>query len=106
MAKKKTNSSKKKVVEVNVPIKYRIPDTIITRYATNITVQIIENEFKICFFEQKPEMRFDPKQPPPSEVQADCVASVIVTADRLPRFIKVLLKQVDQYTSLQHETEK
>ncbi len=99
MGKKKTKPkpSKKKVAQV--PVKWNIPDTIITRFATNIVVQIIENEFKITFFEIKPEIYLDPSQKPSGEVQADCVASVIVTADRLPRFIEVLLKQVDLYTS-------
>lgn len=101
MGKKKTakKTSKKKVEKtVFVPVKWHIPDTIITRFATNITVQMMESEFKISFFEQKPEMYFEPS-PPPSEVQADCVASVIVTPDRLSRFIAVLQDQLDKYNS-------
>ncbi len=106
MDKKKTKPSKKKVAEATIPVKWHIPDTIITRFATNIVVQIIENEFKITFFEIKPEIYLEPSQKPSGEVQAECVASVIVTADRLPRFIEVLLKQVDQYTSRKQKIKK
>ncbi len=106
MGKKKTKSSKKKVAIAKVPIKWHVPDTIITRFATNMVVQIIENEFKISFFEIKPEMHFEPITKPPDEVQADCVASVIVTADRLSKFIEVLLKQVGQYTSREQRIKK
>lgn len=99
MGKKKTKTSKKKVAKpVFIPLKFHIPDTIITRFATNMTIQIIENEFKISFFEQKPEMRFEQNQKPPSEIKADCVASVIVTADRLSRFIEVLQDQLNKLT--------
>ncbi len=100
MGKKKTTTSKKKVVvKAGIPIKYHIPDTIITRFATNMTIQIIENEFKISFFEIKPELRFEATETSAYEVPAECVASVIVTADRLNRFIEVLLEQSGKYTS-------
>ena len=84
-----------------VPIKYNIPDAITTRFVTNSTVQIMEEEFKICFFEMKPELRFDLSTAPPSEVQADCVASVIMTANRLSGLIDVLQQQLKKYNSRQ-----
>lgn len=77
-----------------VPIKFNVPDNIITRFTTNMTVQIIGNEFKISFFEQFPPIILQDEQPP-KEIQANCVASVIVTADRLPKFIKALQDQLD-----------
>jgi hypothetical protein len=91
----------KKKIDINkqVPIKWYIPDNIITRFASNMVVQTIENEFKISFFEIKPEIRFDTSTPPPSEVQAECVATVIITADRLPKFIEVLQGQLNLYNS-------
>jgi len=80
-----------------VPIKFNIPPTIITRFATNMVIQSFENEFKVSFFEVKPEIRLDPSEKLPDEVLADCVASVIVTADRLQSFINILQKQLDNY---------
>lgn len=94
MSKKKVLKSKE-VKWVTVPIKYTIPDSIIARFTTNIVVQIIKNEFKISFFEQNLPINLDEKSKPPTEIQANCVASVIVTADRLPGFIEVLQRQLD-----------
>lgn len=95
--------SKKKLIvkeeETTIPIEWHIPDTIITRFASNMVVQTMENEFKISFFEIKPEIRLTQSQPPSSAVKADCVASVIVTADKLPSFIEVLQQQLNQYNS-------
>lgn len=78
-----------------VPLKYKIPDSIITRFATNMVVQIITNEVKISFYEQDIPIQLNKDQPVPKEIQATCVASVIVTADRLPGFINVLQGQLD-----------
>ena len=98
MAKKKTDTSKK---GVTIPIEWHVPDGLMTPFATNMIVQTIENEFKISFFEIKPFIRLDESQPRPSKVRADCVASVIVTADRLPKFIEALQTQLNKYNSKQ-----
>lgn len=94
MAQKKI---KKPEQEVKAVIKWNIPDYIISRFASNMLVQTMENEFKILFFEIKPPIRFAPSDPAPTEVQADCVASIIVTPDRLPKFIEALQKQLARY---------
>lgn len=95
--------SKKKVIPPNkaiaIPIEWHIPEGQMTPFATNMTVQIIENEFKISFFEIKPPVRFDDSEPLPSKARADWIASVIVTADRLPKFIEVLQTQLNKYQS-------
>ncbi len=89
-----------------VPIKFNIPPTLITRFASNMVIQTFENEFKISFFEINPEIRLDPSDEIPDEVLADCVASVIVNANKLPSFIKILQKQVDNYNEKKIKTEK
>ena len=71
-----------------------------TPFATNMFVQIIENEFKISFFEIHPQPRFSGEEPIPDKIKAYCVGSVIVTADRLPKFIKALQTQLETYESL------
>jgi hypothetical protein len=96
MEKKKEAKSKREFV---VPIKWNIPDNMITPFATNMLVQLIKNEFKISFFEIQPAIRFDASEPPPSSVPANHIASVIVTADRLQDFIKALQTQLDSYNS-------
>lgn len=106
MGTKKTKPSKPKEALSSIPIKYHIPDTIISRFTTNMTIQILQTEFKICFFEAKPEIRLGPNPKPLNEVQADCVASIIVTPDRLSQFIDVLQEQLKKYISLQPELRK
>lgn len=96
MAKKKAAKSQESTW---VALTYNIPDNIITRFATNMTVQIIENEFKVSFFEQFHPIRLSADAPPPKEIQAKCVGSVIITADRLPKFIKALQDQLNKYNT-------
>jgi hypothetical protein len=98
MATKKMTKGELK--EVHVPLKWHIPDSVITRFVSNMVVQTMENEFKISFFEIKPEILLNPSEPPPKEVRAECVASIIVTPDRLPKFIEVLQRNLDQYNSI------
>jgi hypothetical protein len=82
--------------EAPVPIEWHISEGIITRFATNMVVQFIEHEFKITFFELQPSIRLDKSDPLPKSVRADCVASVIVTTERLEKFVEVLQAQLNQ----------
>jgi len=43
------NKTMKIEQEIQLPIKWHTPDNIITRYANNVLVHIVENEFKISF---------------------------------------------------------
>lgn len=100
MAKKKTTKN-----EIEVPIKWYIPDTIVTRFASNMTVQALEYEFKVSFFEVNPEIRTDLNAPLPTEARANCVASLIINAAKMPAFIKALQKQLDLYNAKHQTTE-
>jgi hypothetical protein len=91
------NKEEIKKVELEVPIKWHVPDTIITRYASNMLVQTLEHEIKLSFFEIKPEIRLDPSVTPPSEVLAECVASVIVSPAKFPKFIEAMQTQFARY---------
>ena len=83
--------------KIPVPIKWNIPETIITRFASNMVVQTIEGYFKLLFFEIKPEIRIVPSATPPSEMVAECVGSIIVPPNKLNAIIEVLTKQMKQY---------
>jgi len=85
-----------------IPIEWYIPDGLISPFASNMLVQTIENEFKLSFFEIKPPLRLDDSAPLPEKARADCVASVIVTADRMPKFIAALQLQLNKY----HQSKK
>ena len=97
MPKKKKKTSKQ--VKWVVPLKYNKPDNIITRFASNMTVQSIENDFKLSFYEQCPPIILGKTQPPPKEIEANCVASVIVTASRMQKFIDALQDHFDQHNA-------
>lgn len=94
--KKKTDTSE---LGAAVPIEWYVPEGVMTPFASNIVVQFIEDVFKISFFETKLPIILDKTQPPPSKVRADCVASVIVTPNKLSQFIRVLQEQLDKYKS-------
>lgn len=98
MAKRKETSIKKNVQEEpKLSIRWNIPETIITRFASNMVIQNIEGYFKLSFFELKPAIHLIPPVSPPTEIVADCVGSIIVPPDKLPAFIDVLMKQLQQY---------
>lgn len=82
-----------------VPIDWYIPDGTMTPFATNMIVQTIETEFKISFFEIKPVPRIDDSQPMPDKVRADLVASVIITPERLVKFVDALQKHIDKHVA-------
>lgn len=102
MATKKTISTKKGQTKT-VPLEWNVPEGIATPFATNMVVQLMENEFKVSFFEAKPPIQLDGSTPLPKAVRADYVAGVIVSAERLSKFIEVLQKQLDKYHALKSQ---
>lgn len=90
---------------VNVPLDFHIPKDIISRYATNMTIQPGENEFIISFFEVIPPMLLGTPEERArkikslKEVRAECVARVIVAADKLPSFIEAMQTNLGIYQS-------
>ncbi|MBU1698040.1 MAG: hypothetical protein KKD21_13535 [Proteobacteria bacterium] len=98
MAKGKEASPMEKARKaIQVPIKWNIPETIITRFASNMVVQNIEGFFKLSFFEIKPEIDLVAPATPPSEIVADCVGSMIVSPDKLRAIIVALTNQLNKY---------
>jgi len=82
---------------VSLPIEWYVPEGLITPFASNMTVQNVENVFKISFFEIKPPMLLGQADPPPSKIRADYISSVIVTPEKLQQFINALQRQLDKY---------
>ena len=99
MAKKKEKmerppeEGKQPLQRMQLPIKWNVPDELKSIYASNMLVQMLENEFKILFFETKPSPRTSLDDPKETEVRADCVASVIISPLKMPAFIEVLQRQ-------------
>jgi hypothetical protein len=90
-----------KIQGIGLPIKWNTPDNIISRYASNFVVQILENECKISFFEINPDFRLGLENKVPTEIQADCVANIIISINKLPVFIDLLQRQYNMIKDIQ-----
>lgn len=106
-AKKETNEK-----GVELPIEWNVPDEIVARYATNMVVQRLENEFLISFFEIKPPIFLgDPeviaeKWKKIETAQANCVAQIIIAHNKLPSFIDALQRNYDGLREAIEEVKK
>lgn len=78
-------------------IEWHMPENQIAPFATHIVVQVIENEFKVSFFQVNPPILLDNSESLSDKVRADQITSVFVTEDRLSQFIEVLQKQLSNY---------
>lgn len=107
MATKKKDQHQQEQQPPALLIEWNIPDHIITRFATNIIVQTIENAFKISFFEIKPPIMLSDedraKLRDTGTIRADCVGSIIVTPDRLATFINAMNEHLSKYKNAQEK---
>jgi hypothetical protein len=94
----KKNAKAIQIEAKEVPIKWNIPDDIITRFTNNIIIQKVENVFKISFFEVKPDIHLgSSKDTTTTEVQAYCVASVVMTPNKLADLKRILERQLELF---------
>jgi len=94
-----------------VPIEWYFPETIQSRYATNIIVHHSKTEFVISFFETIP----PPLLGTPEEIQeqmksiksvrAECVGRIIVAAEKMPDFLKAMQENLEKYNNKFQENE-
>ena len=89
-----------------VPIKWNIPDAMNSVYSQSVLVQVMENEFKIMFFELKPQPRLNKEDPPEKTVQANCVASVILHPQKVISLINALQRQLKVFVEREQEGAK
>jgi hypothetical protein len=86
-----------------IPIEWHFPEHIASRYATNLVVQSSQHEFIISFFEvRQPIVLGSPEERKAQleqikSVRAECVARIIVAAERMPEFIQALQVRVDAF---------
>jgi hypothetical protein len=82
---------------VNKPIEWFVPDNIVSKYATNITIQRTENEFIISFFEIVPPLFVGSPEyikenlEKLENIRANCIARIIVSERRMAAFSKTML---------------
>jgi len=79
-----------------VPLEFTGDDAIPTAYATNMVVNWTGHEFVLQFYEARPPVLLGtPEQmakqlESTGRVYARCVARVVISESRMPRFVKVL----------------
>lgn len=87
---------------ITFPLEWNIPDDIVARYATNMIIQRAENEFIISFFEVKPPVLLGNPDEIIEQVRkiksirANCVAQVIIAAEKMPTFVEALQKNLSR----------
>ncbi len=90
--------TKKKAQERVIPVVWNFPEESLSGYATNLLVQTGEQELYISFFEARPPILFVPEDFEKLEsVTAECIAQIIVTPERLAKFIEALQQQLDLF---------
>lgn len=88
---------------LTLPIEWHVPDSIQSRYATNVLVQALHYEFIISFFETKlPPFIGQPEEvkakfEQAGTIQAECIGRIIVAAEQLPSIINALQTSLEAY---------
>lgn len=90
----------KKTKTIDIPtgqlsIKWNVPESVITRFASHMVIQQIEDYFKLSFFEVKPEIQIIPSDASIKEASADCVASIIVTPSKFLAITNIFNQQAE-----------
>lgn len=88
---------------ITLPVEWHVSENVQSRYATNIVSQPLQHEFVISFFEAQPPIIVGTPEENKARYQeleairAECVAKIIVAAERLPEFIEVLQTTLAAY---------
>ena len=94
-----------------LPVEWHSSENIVSRYATNMVVQHSDQEFIISFFEARPPLvlgkpeEIETTLSQIKSVRADCVARIIVSAGRMPEFVKVLQDTLANYLAKVNDLE-
>ena len=82
-------------------IDWQIPDDLVTLFANNITVQFLQHEFVLTFYQTIPPPLLGPlaeqKLARMDRVPAVAVSRIVIAAGQLPGFVKALQDNLDKY---------
>lgn len=91
--------------QVQLPIDWHISSEVITRYANNLVVQHTGFEFVVSFFETIPPIILGEPTVEQLEklesIRSECVARVVIAAERMPIFLEVLKTNYDRHIERQ-----
>lgn len=91
----KARTKKKKPQDRVIPMVWDFPEDLWSGYATNILVQTGEEELYVSFFEARPPVILNKTDWEKVEsVTAQCIARIVITPDRLAKFIDAMQQQL------------
>src|ERR1044071_7357517 len=94
----KKRSAKAANTEREIPLIWDFPDDLVSGYATHLVVQVGEHELFVSFFETPPPLLLSSKDAETLEsVRAECIARIVISPERVQKFIDVLQKQLDVF---------
>ena len=110
MAKNKKRATRKKttpgkIVEMQVPVDWYVPDDIKTYHVTDLTVQYTGNAFVASFYELRMplllggEAEVERQAEKLTSIRKQCVVRVAIGADRISDFIKAFQANQKRYTT-------
>jgi hypothetical protein len=89
--------------QMSVGVEWEVGDFTPTYYATNIVTQFTDHEFLLSFFELFPPLLVGTPEEIAAQaeqvetVKAQCLARVVIAADRMAGFVDALQGIVEQY---------
>ena len=95
-------AKKKKPKLFAIPIDWRFPEDLETRFANHMLVQYDQSEFHISFFEVLPPLLMGTDEDQSKTLQslksipAKCVSRIVVSKERMPVFVKGLQEHVEK----------
>lgn len=92
-----------------VPIEWYVPESVVSGYATNMTLQRTEHEFILSFYEQRLPILLGVPQESFSQIEsvrAFCFARVTIASARFPGFMEVLQRALREATETGEEGEE
>ena len=88
--------------EIQIPLKWYVPEELPTHYATNLVIQHTEHEFFITFFELVPPITLGKTLEEVEQIEAVCARAltrVAVSPERLEKFIQAMQDNLVKYRS-------
>jgi len=82
---------------------FDVPESITSRYATNIVVQHTEHEFIVSFFELEPPVILgSPEEVTEqldrlTEVHTKCIARIVIAPERMQEFVNAMQENLHKY---------